>query len=116
MNAEPFAASASPHFPSPGGALVQWNFLQLKKSNKKSTPVPCFLQSSTQIGSKILIYGGCNYHGDPLNQLFLYDTITYQWNLPNHITEYHDDSPGIRYGHRSPSSLALRLCDNGAAV
>jgi hypothetical protein len=99
---DPLAASPSPHSSS-GGPLVQWNFLQLKKSNKKSTPVPCFLQSSTQIGSKILIYGGCNYHGDPLNQLFLYDTITYQWNLPNHITEYHDDSPGIRYGHRSSS-------------
>jgi hypothetical protein len=82
-----------------GLPLVQWQYLQLKKMHKKTTPTPCFLQSCTQIGSKILIYGGCNYHGDPINQLFIYDTITYQWNLPINATEFQEDHPGIRYGH-----------------
>lgn len=97
-----FSSDSSPLAPgslNSSSPLVQWQFLQLKKSHKKSTPLPCFLQSLTQIGSKILIYGGCNYHGEPLNQLFIYDTITYQWNLPVNITEYHEDSPGNRYGH-----------------
>lgn len=42
--------------------LVQWSFLQFKKTvNKGSAPINCFLHSATQIGSKILIYGGCDY-------------------------------------------------------
>ena len=45
------------------GPLVQWSFLQYKKQsngiNNNSEPIECFLHSATQIGSKILIYGGC---------------------------------------------------------
>jgi hypothetical protein len=79
--------------------LVQWQFLQLKKANKKTTPTPCFLQTFTQIGSKMLIYGGCNYNGEPISQLFIYDTVTFQWSAPNNASEFQEDHPGTRYGH-----------------
>lgn len=82
-----------------GLPLVQWQFLQMKKANKKNAPTPCFLQSCTQIGSKMLIYGGCNYNGDPISQLFIYDTVTYQWSSPTNATDFQEDHPGSRYGH-----------------
>jgi Ras-related protein Rab-1A len=80
--------------------LVQWSFLQFKKTaNKGSTPVNCFLHSATQIGSKILIYGGCDYYGDGQSQLFLYDTATYTWSQPSFNSEFQEDNAGARYGH-----------------
>lgn len=80
--------------------LVQWSFLQFKKTNNKGVaPANCFLHSATQIGSKILIYGGCDYYGDALNQLFLYDTATYTWSAPKDGSEFQEDHPGCRYGH-----------------
>jgi hypothetical protein len=79
--------------------LVQWQFLQMKKATKKNAPTACFLQSCTQIGSKMLIYGGCNYNGDPVSQLFVYDTITFQWSAPSNASDFQEDHPGNRYGH-----------------
>lgn len=80
--------------------LVQWSFLQYKKTQKKgATPVPCFLHSATQIGSKILIFGGCDYYGEALNQLFLYDTASFQWVAPGSADDFQEDHPGCRYGH-----------------
>lgn len=85
--------------------LVQWSFFQFKSkkgSGKKelSAPSPCFLHSATQIGSKILIYGGCDYFGEALNQLFIYDTATFQWSAPSDAeSNFQEDHPGCRYGH-----------------
>lgn len=80
--------------------LVQWNFLQYKKSGKSSVaPSQCFLQSATQIGSKLLFYGGCDYYGEALDKLFLYDTTTFLWSSPEDATEFQEDHPGGRYGH-----------------
>jgi Ras-related protein Rab-1A len=80
--------------------LVQWSFLQYKKTLKGgSTPAPCFLHSCTQIGSKLLIYGGANAYGEALDQLFLYDTTTFLWSCPSDAAEYQEDHPGGRYGH-----------------
>ncbi len=45
------------------------------------------------------MYGGCNYHGEPLSQLFIYDTVTFQWSTSTNSTEFQEDSPGTRYGH-----------------
>jgi len=85
---------------SNGYPLVQWSFLQYKKTSKvNSQPVPSFLHSCTQIGSKLLIYGGCDYHGNELTSLFMYDTASYQWSAPNDESEYQEDHPGPRYGH-----------------
>lgn len=82
--------------------VVQWSFLQYKKSYKGgATPAPCFLQSTTQIGSKLLVYGGCDAGGEALNQLFLYDTETFLWSSPSDAVEYQEDHPGGRYGHTS---------------
>jgi hypothetical protein len=61
--------------------------------------VQCFLHSSTQIGSKILIFGGCNYSGEAQSQLFLYDTETFQWSAPYDSANFQEDNPGSRYGH-----------------
>lgn len=80
--------------------LVQWSFLQFKKTSKNApAPIPSFLHSATQIGTKILIYGGCDYYGDPQKQLFLYDTSTYQWSAPSNSSDYQEDDAGPRYGH-----------------
>jgi hypothetical protein len=80
--------------------LVQWSFLQYKRTNKScSAPTPCFLHSSTQIGSKILVYGGCDYFGEGQNQLLIYDTASFLWSSPKDATEFQEDHPGGRYGH-----------------
>lgn len=79
--------------------LVQWTFFQYKKLKNSVAPVQCFLQSSTQIGSKLLIYGGCDYNGEAQNQLLLYDTVVYQWSSPGDATDFQEDHPGPRYGH-----------------
>jgi hypothetical protein len=79
--------------------LVQWTFFQYKKLKNAVAPAQCFLQSTTQIGSKFLIYGGCDYHGEAQNQLLLYDTATYQWSSPGDATDFQEDHPGPRYGH-----------------
>ena len=84
--------------------LVQWTFLQYKKAGRRGsaatvTPVQGFLQTATQIGSKILIYGGCSYFGDAQRQLLIYDTVTYQWVAPNDAADFQEDHPGARYGH-----------------
>lgn len=80
--------------------LVQWSFLQFKKiASSKSTPSPCFLHSSTQIGSKLLIYGGIDYYGELLSQLFIYDYLSLSWSSPGDESQYQDDHPGKRYGH-----------------
>ena len=79
--------------------LVQWSFLQFKKTNKSgASPIPCSLHSSTQIGSKILIFGGSDQYGEASSQLFLYDTVDYQWSTPNDHS-LQEDNPGARYGH-----------------
>jgi len=83
-----------------GAPLVQWTFLQYKKTNSKvEQPSPLFLHSATAIGSKILVYGGCNYYGDALRGLFLYDTIKFEWNAPGDASQFQEDHPGPRYGH-----------------
>jgi hypothetical protein len=81
--------------------LVQWSFLQYKKNGKGSatSPTACFMHSATQIGSKILIYGGCNYEGEALGQLFLYDTTSFLWSSPSDSSDFQEDHPGSRYGH-----------------
>lgn len=79
--------------------IVQWTFLQYKKLKKGSAPIQSFLNSATQIGSKILIYGGCDYYGEAVNQLFLYDTVNYQWSKPADVADFQEDHPGGRYGH-----------------
>lgn len=46
----------------------------------------------------MLIYGGCNVHGEALNQLYVYDTASCQWSEPSgDVSEV--DHPGPRYGH-----------------
>lgn len=62
-------------------------------------PTKCFLHSATQIGSKILIYGGCDYYGEAQNQLFIYDTLNFQWSSPGDESQFQEDHPGKRYGH-----------------
>lgn len=85
---------------SGNGPIVQWSFLQYKKLNKKTAaPAACVSQSFTQIGSKLLAYGGCNYNGEPLSQLFLYDTQSYEWSEPGDAAEFQESHPGNRYGH-----------------
>jgi hypothetical protein len=80
--------------------LVQWSFLQYKKLSKNApSPVQSLLHSATQIGSKILIYGGCDYYGEAQAQLLLYDTISFQWSSPSEVTDFQEDHPGGRYGH-----------------
>jgi hypothetical protein len=73
--------------------------MQVKKANKKSSPVPCFLHSCTQIGSKILVYGGCNSNIEPISQVFVYDTQQFVWTSPSDSCDYQEDHPGMRYGH-----------------
>lgn len=80
--------------------LVQWTFLQYKKTNKKvDQPTPLFLHSATQVGSKILVYGGCNYFGEALRSLFIYDTIKFEWSAPGDASQFQEDHPGPRYSH-----------------
>lgn len=79
--------------------LVQWSFLQYKKVKNSASPVQCFLHSATQIGSKFLIYGGCDFNGEAQNQLLLYDTATFQWSSPGDATDFQEDHPGSRFGH-----------------
>jgi len=81
--------------------LVQWSFLALKKGSggKGAAPCACFLHSATQIGSKFLLYGGCDYNGDAQRQLFLYDTAKFEWCAPGDAADFQEDHPGARYGH-----------------
>jgi hypothetical protein len=102
--------------------LVQWTFLQYKKTNKISSsaahPVQTYLHSLTQIGSKLLLFGGCDANGMAQDQLFLYDTQTYQWSASSDVAgggssssggggsghgaigeAFQEDHPGPRYGH-----------------
>ena len=79
--------------------LVQWSFLQYKKMKNSVAPVQCCLHSTTQIGSKFLVYGGCDFQGDPLSQLLLFDSAIYQWSSPGDATDFQEDHPGPRYGH-----------------
>eukprot|EP00981_Chlorochromonas_danica_P014657 scaffold8522_cov157-Ochromonas_danica.AAC.1 len=80
--------------------LVQWSFLQYKRNTKTSSaPTACFLHSNTQIGSKLLVYGGCDYYGEALNQLLIYDTASFLWSSPKDAIEFQEDHPGGRYGH-----------------
>ena len=82
------------------GPVVQWSFLQFKKLNKKTAaPVACVSQSFTQIGSKLVSFGGCNYNGEPLSQLFVYDTQSYEWSQPGDDADFQESHPGSRYGH-----------------
>ncbi len=88
--------------------LVQWTFLQYKKTSKATVAPPqCFLHSATQIGSKILYYGGCDYYGDAQSHLFIYDTVSYLWSSAtdnatatmSYSGDGDVDQPGARYGH-----------------
>eukprot|EP01038_Epipyxis_sp_PR26KG_P013598 gene13598-18252_t len=89
--------------------LVQWSFLQYKRQQKSNgsnnggsaaTPIASFLHSATQIGSKILIFGGSDANGEAQRQLLIYDTQTYQWSSPaNDLTNFEENHPGARYGH-----------------
>mmetsp|Transcript_24814 Transcript_24814/g.41342 ORF Transcript_24814/g.41342 Transcript_24814/m.41342 type:complete len:601 (+) Transcript_24814:73-1875(+) len=80
--------------------LVQWSFLQYKKGGKNTiAPIQSFLHSTTQIGSKLLVFGGCDYNGDAQSQLLIYDTTAFQWSSPGDATDYQEDHPGARYGH-----------------
>ena len=80
--------------------LVQWTFLQFKKTNKKvEHPAPLFLHSATQVGSKLVVLGGCNYFGEALKGLFVYDTLKYEWNTPGDAGRFQEDHGGARYGH-----------------
>ena len=82
------------------GPVVQWSFLQFKKLNKKAgAPSPVLSQSFTQIGSKLLTYGGCNYNGEAVSQLFLYDTLSYEWSQPGDAGDYQENHGGSRQGH-----------------
>lgn len=83
----------------PSNPLVQWKFMQVKKQNKKNSPVPSFLHTSTQIGSKILVYGGCDSNIEPISQIYVYNTLELTWSAPNDSCDYQEDHPGRRYGH-----------------
>ena len=81
---------------------VQWSFLQYKKQTSgsistSSEPAECFLHTATQIGSKILIYGGCDYYGEAKSQLLLYDTATFLWSAPTNSSDFQEDHPGKLY-------------------
>lgn len=81
---------------------TKWTYLQYKKGiNKSNVPIDCFLHSATRIGSKILYYGGVNIYGEPLNQLFLYDTTRLSWIPPTEPFLHQEGFPGARYGHSS---------------
>jgi len=47
----------------------------------------------------MLIYGGSDYFGDALRQLFIFDTINYEWSIPGDASAFQEDHPGARYGH-----------------
>ncbi|RYH17592.1 hypothetical protein EON65_28400 [archaeon] len=80
--------------------LVQWSFLQYKRTNKSAAaPTACFLHSTTQIGSKIMVFGGSDFYGEGLNQLLIYDTASFLWSAPKDCIEFQEDHPGGRYGH-----------------
>ena len=85
---------------------MQWSFLQYKKTaggggvgKKEQSPTQCFLHSSTQVGSKFLLYGGCDVNGEAQRQLFIYDTVSFQWSAPGDASDFQEDHPGARYGH-----------------
>jgi len=80
-------------------ALVTWSFLQYQKSSSLA-PAQCFLHSMTQIGSKLLLFGGCNYAGDAVKNMFIFDTKTYQWStLKTSDNVDLESDPGMRFGH-----------------
>lgn len=80
--------------------IVQWNFLQFKaKKGGNTCPQPCFLHSFTQIGGKLLLFGGANDEGDAKDQIFLYDPSTHTWSVPSDSNNWQEDHPGPRYGH-----------------
>lgn len=83
------------------GPVVQWSFLQFKKQagSKVEQPTPQFLHSATQVGSKIVVFGGCSYFGEPLRSLFVYDTLKFEWSAPSESTRFEEDHPGARYSH-----------------
>jgi hypothetical protein len=78
--------------------LVQWSFLNFKEKkggNSDALPTPCYLHSATQIGSKILVYGGCDYTGTAKSGLFLFDSVSYAWSCPVNSTDFQEDHPGM---------------------
>lgn len=80
-------------------ALVSWSFLQYQKSSALA-PAQCFLHSMTQIGSKLLLFGGCNYVGNAEKNMFIFDTKTFQWStLKTSFNTDLESDPGMRYGH-----------------
>ena len=87
------------------GDIVQWQFLATKRKSFISAnlelPVPSFGSSFTPIGSRLLVIGGCDWDGEPLDQLFLYDTKAYEWIGVRVVGEknYENSSPGKRWGH-----------------
>jgi hypothetical protein len=77
---------------------IQWSFLQYKNSGKGEAPSDCHMHSSTQIGTKILFFGGANSNGEPLNKLYIYDSTKSVWSKPSEESNS-DQHPGPRYGH-----------------
>ena len=52
------------------------------KGKMECAPEPCFLHTATQAGSKLVVYGGSGYFGDPLSQLLVFDTERMAWSMP----------------------------------
>jgi len=124
-----YASGSTSSYANEDRPLVQWSFLQFKKNEKRSSvsslssslssfksssssltsssssslsaPVSCFLHTATQIGSRILLFGGCDDHYDAQSQLLLYDASKFQWSAPSDSVQFEQDHPGKRYGHTS---------------
>lgn len=80
--------------------LLQWSYLTNGKnsSDKNIAPSPSYLQSSTQIGSKILYYGGSNEDSIALSQLYIFDDMKWA-TTTNMNTSFQEDNAGARFGH-----------------
>jgi hypothetical protein len=81
--------------------LLQWSYLTnngKNTSDKNIAPSPSYLQSSTQIGSKVLYYGGCNEEGTALSQQYIFDDM--KWATTTNLnTAFQEDNAGARFGH-----------------
>jgi len=70
---------------------MQWR----KNPSHEKNLDKCFLHSSTQIGTRLIVYGGCNYDGLPLDQMYMFDTKNYKWAMIKVESDV-DSDPGPR--------------------
>ena len=82
-----------------GRSLGSWEFLQYEKS-KTTAPISCFLHTMSRIGTKLLLYGGCDQGGNAQKNLFVFDSKSFQWSTLKLSPDTNiDEDPTLRYGH-----------------